>query len=66
MPDLSGAAADAEQKLVDVGLAAGTVGNEFSDTVPAGDVISQSPAAGASVDIGSAVDYVVSDGVEQV
>ncbi|MEE8559852.1 MAG: carboxypeptidase regulatory-like domain-containing protein, partial [Alphaproteobacteria bacterium] len=38
------------------------VTNQNSDTVPSGDVISQSPAAGASVAPGSAVDLVVSSG----
>ena len=57
---------DAEQTLTDARLTVGAVSNEFSDTVPAGDVISQVPAAGETVDKGSAVDYVVSDGIEQV
>ena len=66
VPDLSGAAADAGAKLVDAGLLTGAVSEAFSDTVSAGDVISQTPAADAEVAIGSAVDYVVSLGVEQV
>ncbi len=63
VPDLSGAAADAEQTLTDAGLVVGGVTQAFSDEVLAGDVISQDPAASMSVDIGSAVDYVVSEGV---
>lgn len=38
--------------------------NEFSDKVDAGNVISQSPDAGEEADEGSAVQYVVSRGVE--
>ena len=66
VPDLSGAAADAGAKLVDAGLLTGAVSEAYSETVAAGDVISQTPAADAEVAIGSAVDYVVSLGVEQV
>ena len=49
MPDLSGAAADAEQTLADARLVAGDVREAFSDNVPAGEVISQDPAAGTEV-----------------
>ena len=45
-------------------LTAGVISEEFSNTVPAGIVISQSPAAGTQVEYGSAVDFVVSLGVE--
>jgi len=63
VPDVVGeteAAADA--LLVAAGLTTGTVTTATSDTVAAGLVISQSPAAGASVSPGSAVDVVVSTG----
>ncbi len=43
------------------GLAVGAVTEQFSDTIPAGQVISQVPAAGASVAPGSAVSLVVSE-----
>ncbi len=65
VPDLSGPAADADQTLIDAGLV-GSSSADFSGSVPVGEVISQTPAAGDIVDIGSSVDYVVSQGVEQV
>ncbi len=58
VPDLSGPAADAPDTITTAGLAVGDATQEYSDTVAAGEVISQSPAAGTSVDIGSRVDYV--------
>jgi hypothetical protein len=54
--------ADAEAAITAANLTIGTVATQSSDTVLAGDVISQSPAAGASVASGSAVDLVVSSG----
>ena len=66
VPDLDGPAAEAETKLSDAGLVTGTAGSDYSDTVAEGDVISQSPAAGTEVEIGSAVDYVASLGVQMV
>ncbi len=66
VPDLSGAAADAEQTLTDAGLVVGAVTEAFSDTIAAGDVISQDPAAGTDVELGSAVAYVRSLGVQTV
>ena len=54
--------ASAENAITGAGLAVGTVTTQNSDTVPADDVISQSPTAGTSVVAGSAVDLVVSDG----
>ncbi len=62
VPELSGPAADADQVLTEASLATGTVGEEFSESVAAGDVVSQSPTPGAQVDKGSAVDYVTSLG----
>ncbi|MCZ6860775.1 MAG: PASTA domain-containing protein, partial [Alphaproteobacteria bacterium] len=44
------------------GLAVGTVGQATSDTVPAGDVIGQSPVGGTEVADGSAVGLTVSTG----
>lgn len=62
-PDVVGLAqADAENAIVAAGLVVGTVTTANSDTVPAGDVISQNPVAGASVTQGSAVNLVVSIG----
>ena len=66
VPDLAGPAADAEQTLSDAGLSVGEVTSAYSDSVPAGDVISSDPAAGTEVPRGSAVAYVRSDGVETV
>ena len=67
VPDVVGLAqATAEADIVAAGLVLGTVTTEFSDTVPAGDVISQNPAAGTDVALGSAVDLVVSLGQQTV
>ncbi len=54
--------ADAESVIAAAGLTVGAVSSADSDTVPAGDVISQDPLAGAVVESGSAVDMVVSTG----
>jgi len=56
----------AELAITDAGLTVGTVSTENSDTVPEGHVISQNPAAAASVSPGSPVHLVVSLGVEYV
>lgn len=53
---------DATTAITGAGLTLGTRTEIASDTVPAGSVISQSPAAGTDVDKGSAVDIVVSLG----
>ena len=55
----SGAAASA---LTAAGVAAGKVTSQTSNTVPSGDVISESPSAGSVVAPGSAVDLIVSSG----
>ena len=52
----------ATQTITGAGLVLGTVTQRSSTTVPAGSVISQSPAAGTSVSLGSAVALVVSTG----
>jgi hypothetical protein len=63
VPDVVGLAqAAAETAITGAGLDVGTVTTENSDTVAAGDVISQDPVAGTSVPVGSAVDLVVSSG----
>jgi serine/threonine-protein kinase len=54
--------AAAEQALTDAGLEVGTVTTEASPSVAAGSVIGSSPASGAQVDEGTAVDLVVSGG----
>jgi len=61
VPDFVGMSqTEAETAVTSAGLAVGTITQQYSDTVPAGDVISQDPAAGASVVIGTAVSFVVS------
>ena len=63
VPDVVGQAqATAEATIVAAGLVVGTVTTAPSATVPAGDVISQSPTGGTSVPPGSAVDLVISTG----
>lgn len=52
----------AESTITSAGLVVGTITSTGSTTVPAGDVISQSPVAGTSVAVGSAVDLVISTG----
>ncbi len=56
----------AELTLAVAGLTVGTVSEQYSSTVPAGQVMSQSPSAGAQVAPGSAVNLVVSLGVQPV
>lgn len=55
---------DAEKLLDEAGLVEGDVSEEYSDTVSAGLVISQDPAALTAVDKGSKVAFVVSKGKE--
>ena len=56
------AASDANTTIIDANLVVGTVTTKYSNTVVAGKVISQSPAAGKAVAIGSKVKYVISLG----
>ncbi len=63
VPDVVGLAqAGAEAAIVAAGLTVGSVTTANSETVPAGDVISQNPVPGAFVTPGSPVDLVVSLG----
>ncbi|MHC4625152.1 MAG: PASTA domain-containing protein [Planctomycetota bacterium] len=63
VPDVVGMSeADATAAITDAGLTVGATEYECSDTVPAGGVISQDPAAGAQVDPGSEVNLVVATG----
>ena len=67
VPDVVGLSqSSADPAIVAAGLVVGTVSTANSNTVPAGDVISQNPVAGTSVSAGSAVDIVVSLGPVQV
>ncbi|WP_172120696.1 Stk1 family PASTA domain-containing Ser/Thr kinase [Actinomyces faecalis] len=66
VPDLVGASEEeAQAALVEAELGWGSPTRDYSDTVPAGSVISLSPAPGRSVRVGTAVTAVVSRGVEQ-
>jgi beta-lactam-binding protein with PASTA domain len=63
VPDVVGLTqAAATSAITGAGLVVGTITQHTSATVPAGNVISQNPAAGASVDAGSSVDLVISTG----
>jgi hypothetical protein len=63
VPDLSGLAqADAEAMIASAGLVVGLVSTTVSSSIPAGHVVSQTPAAGTSTPVGANVDLVVSAG----
>jgi beta-lactam-binding protein with PASTA domain len=63
VPDVGGMTeADANSAITSANLAVGAVTHEFSDTVTAGEIISQNPLAGTTVPAGSSVDLVVSLG----
>ncbi|SDY48797.1 PASTA domain, binds beta-lactams, partial [Allochromatium warmingii] len=56
VPDLSGqTVSGAQSRLANEGLILGTVTEEYSDTVPAGQVIRQDPIANRDLQVGSAV-----------
>src|SRR5918993_599579 len=59
-------ASEVEDALANAGLKLGTRNETSDDTVPAGVVIEQEPAAGSTVEEGTAVDIVVSTGPKQV
>jgi len=66
-PDVLGLPqADAETAIVAAGLVVGVITPFPSDTVPAGNVISQSPLVGYPVGPGTAVDLTVSSGPEVI
>jgi hypothetical protein len=54
--------ADANMAIIGAGLIVGTITNAYSNTVAAGNVISQDPAGGTAAAGGSAVDLVISLG----
>lgn len=63
VPDVVGLAqAGAETAIIASNLVVGAVTTDFSDTVPAGNVISQNPTGGMVVDEGAAVNFVASLG----
>jgi len=66
-PAVAGLAlADAKQRLEAARLAVGKIAEENSPEVKAGAVVSQTPAEGAEVKVGTPVDLVVSKGVATV
>jgi len=63
VPDVVGLTSTAAQAaIIGAGLAVGTITTQTSPTVPEGNVIAQTPTAGTSVAVGTAVDLVVSAG----
>ena len=63
VPSLTGLSQDAASAaLADVNLELGDVTEASSDTVPIGDVISQTPQTGEAVAPGTQVDLVISTG----
>jgi beta-lactam-binding protein with PASTA domain len=58
--------ANAESAIVAAGLTVGAVTTATSDSVPAGNVINQTPGSGTAVTSGSAVDLAVSSGAAPV
>lgn len=67
VPKLEGESEENAQTLIDDGgLMTGEVSTEFSDTVPAGTIISQGIPAGEEVEVDTAIDYTVSKGPRPV
>ncbi|HEX2144951.1 MAG TPA: PASTA domain-containing protein [Glycomyces sp.] len=67
VPDVVGQSeAEATDAIEAEGLAVGEVTPRYSDTIPAGSVIEQNPAADAPAGDGDPVDLVVSDGPEPI
>jgi eukaryotic-like serine/threonine-protein kinase len=65
VPNLPGLTeADARARLSDARLSAGEVRREFDETVPAGQIVSQEPAAQTQVERNSPVSFVISKGPE--
>ena len=63
VPDVVGfTQANAQLAITNTGLAVGAVTTAASNTVPAGSVISENPAAGTPVNLGTSVSLVVSSG----
>lgn len=66
-PDLAGKTeAEATSALKKAGLMLGKVDSGFSDTVAEGQVMAQSPKAGARVEKGGTVDITISGGAQQL
>lgn len=63
VPDVLGLSqVDAQTAIIAANLTIGMITNAYHDSVPAGNVISQSPAAGSLANIGSAVNFTISLG----
>ena len=63
VPDVVGLPlAEAETVIIDAGLTVGTITEDYSDTITAGDVISQDPASSELLPPGGVVDLVISLG----
>ncbi|MCD8045964.1 MAG: Stk1 family PASTA domain-containing Ser/Thr kinase [Clostridiales bacterium] len=66
VPDVRGKSeADARSALADASLNVGSVTQDYSDSVSAGCVISQSVSSGKYVDMGTSVDLVISLGAKE-
>ena len=67
VPDVVGMTQSAAQSAItNAGLTVGAVSEEYHETVPAANVISQMPTAGSSVNKGTKINLVVSKGPEPV
>ncbi len=67
VPDLGGKTlVEASAEIIGANLTVGTISEDYSATVPAGAVVSQNPAAGASVVPGSVVALTLSKGPQPV
>lgn len=67
IPDITGSTLESAQIILgNNGFVLGTSSEEFSETVPAGEIISQDPVVNTSMPKGSAVNVIVSKGQEIV
>lgn len=67
VPDFTGKTIDeATAKVAEAGFELGTVDRQYSDVVAANNVISQTPRAGTRQEKGTKVNFVVSQGIEQI
>lgn len=65
VPKITGQTEEAARAaLTAAGLTAGNVTSAYSDTVPEGQIISQSPAEGSAAEEGTAVDFIISSGTK--
>ncbi|MCI2956844.1 Stk1 family PASTA domain-containing Ser/Thr kinase [Agromyces atrinae] len=67
LPDLANRPiAEAQQAVTDLGLVGGSITRQNSPTVAADVVLSTTPASGTTVNLGSTVDFVVSNGLVEL